>query len=380
MEFAVCGLPWWDDGGVDRNLQAIRALGATHIRFDYWMHDYQCGDKRVYAHDQLRKMVAKGRALGLKFQFTISGIASKSLGIPKDRAGNPCHSVASGLNPSPLQYKKFIKADLPFIYSLGVRRISLWNEPNLKFFLALKAGKAQDDQTKQEKTPTAALARRYYDLYKKGLEGVRELQKEKKIGKIEVLIGELSGPNNAIKFMDKVLSFGKLRANGIAMHPYQFCTAPDSKGAPPKSPPMKPAPANFVDRSVAEKTTWQCRQRRVGGMAWIPDYKKAIARWRKTRRLTSFSGGPVPLFLTEWALLRSPYAASVSENIRVKWYPKAMNFAWKHKVKQMLIFQLGIARDPNGWDSGMIDHDGVTGLPAYHALKRWAKSHGYKTQ
>jgi len=322
--------------------------------------------------------VSKANAYGIAVQMVISGIASKREGIPKRLDGSVCGSgQPSGLNPSPQYFHDFVYRELPYIWDMGVRRISLWNEPNLKFFLSL-TGQVNEDQTQAENNANRAQGKRYYQLWKKGLQAVRELQKAKRIGAMQVLFGELSSPNNGVGFMKEVFRNGKIQTDGLAIHPYQFCTPPDSKARPPKTP-MPPAPANFNTREVAEhpNSKWVCRRAMKGGMGWIGDWKKQIAQWKKEKKLTTFQGKAVPLYLTEWALLRGPYVSSVAERYRVNWYPRAMNFALKHKVKQMLIFQINRDTNPAVWDSGILDTDGLTPLPAYTALQKWARSKGY---
>jgi hypothetical protein len=377
MEFAVDGFPWWDNAGVDRNLAAIKALGVTHVRHDFWMQNFICTDKAADALTQHKLLVQKLVAAGIKVQFVISGAAAKNFGTPQNKDGSYCNMAPTGKNPSPKAYANFIKTHLPAICEWGVKRISLWNEPNLKFFLS-SSSKVNTDQTQKENNANPKQAKLYYDLYRYGLAAVRHVQtRVPKCKGLEVLIGEISAPNNGIGFMDMVLKNGPLKADGLSIHPYQFCTPPNSKAKPPAGA-MPPQPARYTDRDVAESSHWQCRQYRVGGMAWIPDWKKAIARWAKSKKLTTFKGKQVPLLLTEYALLRSPYSASVSEDLRAKWYPIAANWALKNKVKQMLFFQLNMDHLPTGWDSGMIDNtDSRTGLPAYNALQSWAKSHGY---
>jgi hypothetical protein len=256
-----------------------------------------------------------------------------------------------------------------------VRRISLWNEPNLKFFLS-GTPNVGEDQTVANKA-TSALAKKYYQLYKAGMSAIATLQKARVVGKdLQVLFGEVSAPNNGIGFIDMVLKYGKLKADGLAIHPYQFCTRPDSKARPKKS--MAAQPPGWPD-NVNSQTRWYCTRHTPGGLAWVPEWKAAIQRWAKSGRLTTRSGKALPLYLTEYALLRSPYSASVSEATRVAWYPIAMNFARKMKVKQMLIFQINADNNHAVWDSGIISPDGNTPLPSYNALKKWAKSAGYQT-
>jgi len=378
MEFASDGIAWWDDDMVDKNIAMLHNLGVTHVRHDYWMHYFDpCSDKAAYAHQQYQKLVQKLLAQNppIQVQMVISGIAYKD-GIPVSLHGDQCPGKSpSGLNPSPSVFAQFVYNELPLIYSWGVRRISLWNEPNLKFFLSGSPVSGSDQTVANH--ASSALAKKYYQLYKAGLSAIRTLQKSGKVGKdLQILFGEISAPNNGIGFIDMVLSNGKLKADGLAIHPYQFCTPPDSKAKPPKSLPAQPA--GWPD-SVDPSARWYCTRWTPGGLAWVPDWKKAIARWAKSKKLTTFSGKPLPLYLTEFGLLRSPYSSSVAEATRVEWYPRAMEFARKQGVKQMLVFQINADNNHDVWDSGIVSPDGVTPLPSYYALKSWASNAGYST-
>jgi hypothetical protein len=297
--------------------------------------------------------------------MVISGIAYKD-GIPVFLNGQQCAGKQpSGLNPSPSVFAKFVLDELPAMCEWGVKRFSLWNEPNLKFFLS-GSPVAGDDQTVANRA-SSALAKKYYQLYKAGLSAIRTLQKAGKCKGIQILFGEISAPNNGIGFIDMVLKNGKLQADGLAIHPYQFCSPPNSKAKPPKSMPAQPP--GWPDQ-VDPSARWYCTRWTPGGLAWVPDWKKAIARWAKTKKLTTFKGKPLPLYLTEYGLLRSPYSSSVSEATRTKWYPIALDFARKQKVKQMLIFQINAEKDNHAvWDSGIVKSDGMTPLPSFYAIK-----------
>jgi len=292
--------------------------------------------------------------------------------------GKPCPgSTPSGAKPDPNAYAAFLRRELPDFYDWGVRRFSFWNEPNLNFFLST-TGYVQNDQTKKQQG-TQAQADLYYQLYQQGRGTVNYLQKIGRIGHdVEILFGEISAPNNGIGFINMILKNGKIKADGISMHPYQFCTPPDSQAKAPKTMPKRPG-TDFVNRPYAESHHWICNETRTGGMGWLPKWNAAVKTWGQKHQITNSKGKTVPLYLTEYGLLRSPWAASVSEDVRVAWFPRAMNWALKNKVKQMLVFQLTRDVLPFGWDSGIIDLDCVTPLPAYNALKNWAHGAGYQT-
>jgi hypothetical protein len=284
------------------------------------------------------------------------------MGIPTYQ-GKRCPGVAAmGIKPTPAAFGRFIAEELPYYYSQGVRRFSLYNEPNLNFFMC--SGKAKEvktdfmeDQVKCTGSSLKSNANLYYRLYRSGFGAIKELQRTKRIGKkIEVLIGEISSGHHGIEFMDLVLKNGPLKAHGMAVHPYQFCTDPSSKKKTNAKSP--------------------CKRWMPGGIAWVGDWKKRLTHWAKTKRLRTPSGKRLPLLLTEFGYLRSPVPANIPERFRAKWYPKAMNVAKKFKVKQMLIFGLFSHTDPKSWDSGILAPDGSP-LASFNHLKSWAKKNRY---
>lgn len=73
------------------------------------------------------------------------------------------------------------------------------------------------------------------------------------------------------------------------------------------------------------------------GISWVPAMQKAIAAHggRLSRR---GKGGRVPLMLTEFGYFTSG-PNMIPENLRVKWWPKALSFAQTHKVVGFNIYQ-----------------------------------------
>jgi len=195
-------------------------------------------------------------------------------------------------------------------------------------------------------------------LYKAGYGAIRALQKQKAIGKdVEILIGEISSAHAGVKFMDLVLKNGRLVADGMAVHPYQFCTDPRSKARPGKGAP--------------------CSRWMPGGIAWLDEWNQGVDRWAKSKRLLTSRGKKLPVLVTEFGYLRAPSTTKIPEEFRAKWLPLAFDVANKAGVKQMLQFGVTTSNDPNSWDSGIIDANGNP-LPSYNALKDWAKRNGYK--
>jgi hypothetical protein len=286
------------------------------------------------------------------------------MGIPSYK-GQKCGGVrALGINPTPANFGRFVAEQVPYYYSQGVRRFSLYNEPNLPFFMC--AGDVQDVKTNfmedavkcKGKGSLARAANLYYKLYKSGYSAIRGLQKRGAIGKdVEILIGEISSAHAGVQFMDLVLKNGPLKADGMAIHPYQFCTDPRSKAKPTKGSP--------------------CSRWMPGGIAWLDEWTYGVSRWAKSKRLVTTQGKVVPVLVTEFGYLRAPSTTKIPEDFRAKWLPYAFDVAKKAGVKQMLQFGVFAGTDPNSWDSGIIDPNG-TPLPSFIALRDWARRNGYK--
>jgi len=367
MEFAIEGVhAWWPDHW-QKSLQRLQQLGITHIRSDVWMHEFDpCRKEEMQSkREELERVIAgaHGASPKITIQLTLGAIAAKQ-GRPSYH-GAPCPEVpkAHGIAPNPKDFGAFVAREVKHWYDRGVRRFSLWNEPNLNFFLC--AGDAREvqtdfmeDQVKCFNATEKKAAKLYYNLYRSGYGAIKGLQKAKAIGNdIQIVFGEIAAAHHGIKFVDAVLKHGKLKADSIAIHPYQFCTDPTSKKRPGKNAP--------------------CKRWMPGGMGWINDWNKAVAKWAKSGRLRTVAGKKPSVLLTEFGYLISPPPANIPENFRAKWYPKAMDLAKKAKVKQMLIFGLHAANNPAVWDSGIINGDS-TPLPSFCALRKWAAKNGYK--
>jgi hypothetical protein len=293
------------------------------------------------------RIVSEARSAGLKTQITLTGVAANW--------GNACGNINTGSKPSVAEWKKFVATWVPFFYKRGVRRFSLWNEPNLASFLCagVTTTGADVDHSKCS-TPSAKNAALYYKLYTSGYKVIRSLEKKKIIGKTKIWIGEFAGAGG-IGFLERILKKYKLKADGLSWHPYQYCNPPNIKGR-----------GKFIPGFC---------KRAMGGMGWIPTFNKAMAKWASTKRLTTPSGKRVPMYLTEFGYhLKAPYG--IPEKYRAKWYPKALEVARKAGVKGFVLYQM--YSQPQAWDTSILNADGSP-TASFRAIHKWAKKHGYKT-
>jgi hypothetical protein len=300
-------------------------------------------------------------AVNISVQIVFSGIAATQ-GIPTI-GGQPCPGVnASGINPLPSDFAQFVAQYAPWFYDRGVRRFSLWNEPNEEFFLC--AGKVKivntsfmQNQVVCNESSAESQAALYRDLYEAGFNTIRNLQSIVRIGQdIQIMFGELAAAAGGISFMQQVVKNGSLIADGVDIHPYQFCTPPNSKAAPTNSSP--------------------CHRWMVDGIAWVDEWQDAILTLAKSKLLVTSTGNVVPLYLTEFAYLIDPPPDNIPESYRSEWLPMAMEVAKKAGVKQMLVFGLFSSSSNNSWDSGLLTPTGDP-LPSFLTLQAWAARNGY---
>jgi hypothetical protein len=192
-------------------------------------------------------------------------------------------------------------------------------------------------------------------LYKSGYNIIRSLQKQKKIGPVKIWIGEYAG-FGGIGFTARMLKKSKLKADGFSWHPYQYCNPPSVKGK-----------GKFIKG--------YCK-RAMGGMGYVKDAQKALAKWAKSGRLTTPGGKKVPMYLTEFGYHRKA-PSGIPEKYRAKWYPQALERSRKAGVKGFVLYQF--YPQAQAWDTSILQADG-TPTPSFRRLHAWAKSRGYKVQ
>jgi len=363
MEFCVqeeWGFRHADPAMRDAALDKAKSLGATCIRQMLYMHDlHPCrGSEALDSLNRYIHIANGAKARKMRMQFVITGVAA-SWGAPQ-LANVPC-GRPPGLNPTTGELAIFINKYVPLFAKKqygGVRRFSIWNEPNLGSFLCAGTGVTSGANIDASKCKGSSLKRQatlYRKLYQAAWSKIVDLKKAKKISKkVRIFIGELAGAHAGAKFMSMVLRKGKpLTAHAFALHPYQYCTDPAKKSF---------------------KFTTSCKRKMSGGIAWTRSYKKLLSSWAKNKMLRSPGSKTVNLFLTEFGYHKTgPFA--IPEALRVKWYPKAMNVARAQGAGQMTIYQLWPSA-AGAWDTGLLTPEGQP-LPSFIALQQWARKNGY---
>jgi hypothetical protein len=274
--------------------------------------------------------ISAASAHGMKVQLTLTG--------PAPSAATSDHRVGN-VRPDPARFAAFASATAEHFRG-RVDRYSIWNEPNWGRYL-------------RPRRIAPALYRR---LYRAGYAAIKARDP-----RAEVLLGELAPygrPDDAVSplpFLRHALCgvharrFSRrcvrLRADGLAVHPYTLRWAPD-----------------FPGPTSGDVTTGS-----------LPRVATLLQRLRRARVLTTEHGRTLPLFLTEYgypAHGRAVPPALQASYLQGGWALAAAN----PSVRQMTHYQL--MPDPtSAWDTSLLTDEGDA-RPAYHALRAWLDLEG----
>src|SRR4051794_13350812 len=326
--------------GMDRarGLAAAEKLGVKRIRVNIlWARTLASGASSrqapaapVYNFAAVDQLQQEAALHGIRLQLTLAGPAP-AWATKNHRVGN--------YSPSPARYGAFVRAAVTH-FKGRVDRYSLWNEPNWDSWLG----------------PAAHAPGIYRDLYTAGYKAAKSADPRAK-----VLIGELApqGGKHAIaplRFL-RALTCSKptyraarhcapLRADGFALHPYQFTAAP-----------------RYVYGGRDDVS--------IGSLGRLTS---ALDKLAHRHALTTPTGQRLNLYLTEFGYLTKGSRAK-SARTRAAWLAESYKIARRNpRVKQLLQFQLvdGPAHTP--WHSAVLTRRGAP-QPAYTALKRLAGRH-----
>jgi hypothetical protein len=268
----------------------------------------------VYDFSKIDALEKAAAARGIQLQLTIAGPA------PAWATGN--HKVGP-YRPNPTLYAQFVRTVVEHFQG-RIDRYSLWNEPNWDTWLA----------------PAKSAPAIYRHLYAAGYDAVKTTDPD-----AQVLFGELApiGEPHAIapvKFLRQLFSTGaRLKADGLAVHPYQFTIAPNLPGG------------------KADDVT-------IGTLGHATAELDALA---KAHELTTPRGRPLDLYLTEFGYLSQGHRA-LKPKVRASYLKAAVNVARRNpRVRELLQFQLIDPPAEVRWHSALLDPDGHP-LPAYAAL------------
>jgi hypothetical protein len=299
----------------DRALDHAVELGTRRIRVNVlWSRALVSGAARrtppaggpSYDFSRIDALQAAAAARGIRLQLTLAGPA------PAWATGD--HRVGPN-RPDPVRFAAFARA-VATHFEGRVDRYSIWNEPNWNTWLA----------------PQARAAAVYRGLYRAGYAAIKAADPSAK-----VLIGELApaGGGRAIaplKFLRDVTCArcARLRADGFALHPYQFT----------RSPLVAAGRADDVPIGALWRLT------------------SALDKLARRHALATPDGRPLDLFLTEFGYLTQGTRAQ-KPNVRAAWLASAVALARRNpRVKQLLQYQLVDPPAEERWHSALLHRDG----------------------
>lgn len=372
-----------NDARIERLFWRIRSLGATWLRvFVYWH-----APEDTVRLERVVKLVEAAQKNGLQVQMTLSGETAPFTGM-------------QGANPDKAAYSLFVKRMVDKFVAKGVRRYSVWNEPNLPEWLIatglakatelalaiqqcralvaeLEGLKRQAMQLPEDLALSALVTQRqtdmkdaldrlkkYHDLresarcYARLHKGVQSILKD---ANCQLLFGELSS-RSAAQFLKYFGPSKKYRAHGLSLHPYQYTTDP-----------------SVPDGAFS------------GGVGSL-DRIREILHLDLRGSLQHPQGKRVGLYLTEFGYHRKENrtGANVSESrllqertppgqpeqgSREAWTPLAFERARISGARQMVYYHVYPA-DPAEWDTSIVNPD-WSPTPSFASLQRWAIKHKY---
>jgi hypothetical protein len=277
----------------------------------------------------LDNVVASSAARGIKVQFTVAGPA------PAWATGD--HRMGPN-RPDPAAFGRFA-SDLAEHFKGKVDRYSIWNEPNYPSWLA----------------PQTTAPQQYRALYLAGYKAIKAVDDTN-----QVLIGETvpfaanSKATAPLAFLRGLFcvdqsgkptaSCAKLRADGFAHHPYDF-----------DHPPNYAFPG-------ADNVT-------IGTLGRLTTFLDALSR---RRLLTTPSGGPMPLYLTEFGYFASGRRAFPVAKRR-RYLVQAFQVAARNPRVRELVQYLLVAPPPKfPFNTALLDASGRP-LATFTGLASWAQ-------
>ena len=267
-----------------------------------------------YDFHRIDMLEAAASARGIKLQLTITGPAP-AWATRDRRVGNNA--------PDAAKFGAFART-VATHFAGRVDRYSIWNEPNWNTWLF----------------PAKNAASLYRELYAAGYNGVKGVDPRAK-----VLFGELApiGGGRAIaplKFLRDVTCSNNtykakkkcapLKADGFAIHPYQFQAAPQIAAGKADDVP-------------------------IGALSRLTSALDKLAR---RNALVTPDKRKMELYLTEFGYLTKGKRAQ-KPKVRAKWLHDAFHVARRHpRVRQLLQYQLVDPPSHQIWHTAILDRKG----------------------
>ena len=314
-------------------LDRAQAMGAKRIRVNLrWAYQMPASQRTArraphrvnWDFAALERLLGEATDHGMKLQVTLTGPA-------------PAFATAShklGVNrPEARYYAAFVRAAVSR-FGDRIDRWSIWNEPNWHSQLS----------------PARSAPGVYRSLYRAGYAAIKAIAPAD-----QVLIGELmpgasrSHSMPALRFLRGVAcpTCSSLKADGFALHPYNFARAPGKARNP--------------DPDIVE-------------MGSLSRLERALDRLRASGALRTPDNRPMPLYLTEFGY-HTAGPLAVSSSTHAKWLTQAWNIAKRDpRVRELLQYEL-IDPWPKKvtWRSAVLTRTGAP-TAAYDALRKLAST------
>jgi hypothetical protein len=323
----------------ERAFRQAKQLGVTRLRVNVpWVsvassvRSRQKPGNVVYAFNQYDSLYLAAKAHRIKLQLTLTGPAPAW--ATRNRRIGP-------YKPNARHYAEFVRATVSHFRGL-VDRYSIWNEPNYVGWLA----------------PLSQGPKLYRSLYVAGYRAAKQADPSAK-----VLIAETSpyalrrratAPLDFLRrvtctnrrFSHRKRGCGTLRADGYAHHPYDFDHRPTYR---------YPGRFNATLRTLGNLTG-------------------ALRRLARARALSTPSGRPLSVYLTEYGFMESG-KHRISARRHASYLRQGFAMALRNRhVKQMLQYLLV---EPTSryafFDTSIVSRRGKTSR-AFRALSSWARS------
>lgn len=271
---------------------------------------------RLTAFDRL---VREARSHGVKVQMTLA-LSAPAWATSTGRVGKT--------NPDPKRFATFA-GDMARHFRGKVARFSILNEPNLVVWLK----------------PAKTSAAQYRTIYALSYSAIKRASPAAQVffGETAPFIRTASAGTQPLPWIAAALKGARLRADGVAHHPYSF-----------KVSPLKPWPTKG---SVS-----------IGSLGRLVSALKGYA---KSGQLRTPAGGTPGIYLTEHGyLVNGPGAPayrrtqSLPATTRARYWTQSLNIARRTPgVRQLLSYQLLPSPPGATWDTSILDGNGEPTLP-----------------
>jgi hypothetical protein len=285
-------------------LDQIKSMGGTGIQQDVvWGNVRKSGGYDPAAIQALQNLAKAANQRGIRPQFRL-------MGTPYYQAQHQpgVDTTLSATSPNATVMRQFA-TDMARTFGGQVSKYSVWDEPNVHSFL-------------MQENPTLA-ARTYRGLYEAAYQGIKAANPNAKVGLGEITSGDprASGPASSLGFLKQILAGKNLRADYVAIHPYQW----SNPARHPKG--MEPGFAGISNLDAVNRVI-----------------RGAYARGG----LRTATGKRPSLSLSEYGYKKD---AVPNPHTRSEWLRRSLQQAQEAGVSDVNLYQLVPSKKGDYWDS-----------------------------